>query len=272
MSKPSIFSKEYQRKMKRRKLTISIVIISILVVGVIFFVVKPNNLGNIKNSVAKIWSKDNSKTKDVEKKPKEIEKKDEESKEAVKKEKEEPKEKYYEIKMSSGNNVKITYSEEAGVKKILTIDNSSDYSSYDINKSQSNLVLVDSKNQDLLVVNSNGEVKNIVKKGYESKSYGKTYSKEEMLKSYPNLIWTAEAKFINDNTIAYISNLPYFGNQQDLDKYLWICDIEGQSHRTIFEAKGKDVKLNKTSVDVLEVSVDGNIKQVNVDGTLTAKQ
>lgn len=269
MGKPSIFSKEYQRKMKRRKIIISIIAISIAVFGLLFLVIGGEDLKEIKTSINKAFSKTDKKVEDTIKKPDEdvkpeIVKKDDE------KEKEDNKtqeEKFYEVPMASGGKVKIIYDEVNGEKKILTVAQSSDYSSYDISPSQKAVILVDSKNQDLILIKENGELKKITKPSYESQSQGQTYSKESILVGSPKFLWGVNAKFIDDTHIAYLSNLPYFDGNENI----WICNTDIASHRYIYGNKAKDISFNQIKDGTLEVVIDGVTKYIQPDGGVIQK-
>lgn len=266
MGKPSIFSKEYQRKMKRRKITISIIAISIAIFGLLFLVIGGGNLKEIKTSINKAFSKNDKKVEDTIKKPDEdvkpeIVEKDHEKETEENKPQEE---KYYEVAMASGGKVKIIYDEVNGEKKILTVAQSNDYSSYDINPSQKSAILVDSKNQDLILIKENGEVNKITNPSYVSQSKGKTYSKESILAGSPNFLWGVNAKFIDDTHIAYLTNLPYF----DENKNIWICDTATAVHKNIYGSKAKDISFNQIKDGALEIVIDSNIKYIKSDGVI----
>ena len=80
---------------------------------------------------------------------------------------------------------------------------------------------------------------------------------------YNDYIWHGEAKFISDNKIAYISNMPYFG--YNLNKYIWTYDIENNNHQLILSSISKEIKLNNVTDKGLEIVLDGNIKYININ-------
>ena len=53
--------------------------------------------------------------------------------------------------------------------------------------------------------------KDVTKKEYISTSK-QTFSKDKMLAAYEEYIWHSIPSFIDENTIIYISQLPYFGS------------------------------------------------------------
>ncbi len=263
MGRPSIFSKEYEKKMKKRKKMIFIGVIIITFCSGVFLFIGMENTKNIKNSVTKIFQREDKELAKTAIEPeKEVVKTAEEGEQ---KKKEEPENKYFEVKMSQGEAVKVFYEESSGVKKISTVSGK-DYSNFDINPSQSQIIFVDGNTQDLKLIDVNGTEKLLTKPFYITKS-GQKYTKEAILSQFTNMIWSAQAKFIDDTHIAYISNLPYFRSGV-LDQYVWIVDITTAEHKPLMDVKGKEIKFYQTKGGVLEIEVDGVKKLLNVNGHL----
>ena len=115
------------------------------------------------------------------------------------------------------------------------------------------------------VFNVEGKEVSITKDKYVAPN-GEIFNKETILQTYSGYLWNVEAKFISDTKVAYITNLPYFGT--DLNKYIWVVDLNDNSHKTLWNSKGKDIKFGEIKEKGLEATIDGNIKYVNSNGDL----
>jgi hypothetical protein len=69
---------------------------------------------------------------------------------------------------------------------------------------------------------TNGNKEDITNPEYVSSS-GTVISKDNQLSSNPNYIWCSSPKFIDDDNIAYISQLPWLNKSS---KYIWIENIQ----------------------------------------------
>ena len=263
MRKPSIFSKDYERKMKaRRKKIMVTVLILILALALIFTKVLASELkfDNLKVKI-QTWIDSENKNEIVE------EVKVDTSKEENKLEVEDVVKETVlikEFKIAEGNILKVSY-DKLNDKELFkeVIENKDNlYTTFNELK---DLILIIDKNQDMKIFDINNNEKVITKTIYTSPS-GESFSKDTILEYYNEYIWHGSARFISNDKIAYISNMPYFG--YDLNQYIWIYDIENNDHKLLLSSLAKEIKFNTLSDKGLEISLDGNVKYVNSNGEI----
>ncbi|MBU5454239.1 hypothetical protein [Caproiciproducens sp. MSJ-32] len=263
MRKPSIFSREYERKMRARRkriIMISALILLVLIVVVSKSLVSNINFASLKDKIqAWVDSEDNISAKEENLAEENI---TEETAEEVEEEKVE--EKIIELKVNETDTLVLGYEELNGVKKFKEIKENKAKLTYSINPSRTAVITID-KNQDMKIFKTDKTEVLIHAPNYVAPN-GEVFEKNTVLKTYENYIWNVDAKFISDTKAAYISNVPYFG--YDLNKYIWIVDLDSKTHQTLWNSKGKEVKLNKLTDKGLEVLIDGNVKYVNQNGQL----
>lgn len=266
MRKPSIFSRDYERKMKKRKRIIFGSIIATLVIGIsaVTFTIKEIDLSSIgftngkadKVNDEEIQEVDNGVEgnqgdKDVLAEGTDLTEKTKES--------------ILEIKLTDDKILKVEYEEENDGIQLKGVREIPSGIYYSISPSGKYILTID-EGQNIRVSDSKGETHNITKETYVAPD-GKNFNKDTVLSTYQGYLWNVEAKFISDNKIAYISNVPYFGT--DLSKYIWVIDIGSKTHTTLWNSKGLDVKLGEVKDGRLEVSIDGSSKYIDNNGNLT---
>jgi len=273
VKKPSIFSRDYERKMKaRRRKIITIVLVSILALTLIFTKILANSL-NFDNLRVKIqtWIDSDNKNIGDQNNSEEINNQknegnisDETNDLLDEKEKSENITLIKEFKISEDNILKVSY-EKLNDKETFNevIENKENiYTTFNETK---DLILIIDKNQNMKIFNINGEETTITKTVYTAPN-GESFYKEDILKSYSDYVWHESAKFISDSKIAYISNMPYFG--YDLNKYIWIYDISNNNHKLLLSSVAKEIKFNNLADKGLEVTLDGNVKYINNNGEI----
>lgn len=263
MRKPSIFSREYERKMRARRKRI--ILISSLILAAIIIILSKSLISNINFDSLKdkiqAWIDSGDNISSNEESPIE-ENIIEETTENLEEEKVE--EKLIELKVNESDTLVLEYEELNGVKKFKDVKENKANLTYSINPSKTVVLTID-KNQDMKIFKTDKAEVIIHAPNYIAPN-GEVFEKNAVIKTYDNYLWNVEAKFISDTKAAYISNVPYFG--YDLNKYIWIVDIDSKTHTTLWNSKGKDVKLNNLTDKGLEVSIDGNVKYVNQNGQL----
>lgn len=263
MRKPSIFSKDYERQMRKRRRRIFILSIAgVFIIGLLFtkLAVSNINIGALKDRVQN-WidegedNKSNGDNQDtIVETPVDV----------VEEPPKEPEVKTIDIKLKEGVVLKAEYEEVEGKIQFKGINDAPSNTYYSINPAK-NLILTIDENQEMKVFNTEGKEGNITKDKYIAPN-GEAFNKESVLKNYNGYMWNVKAKFISDTKVAYISNLPYFGT--DLDKYIWIVDLKDNSHITLWNSKGKDINFNEVKEKGLEINIDGNVKYINSNGDL----
>lgn len=266
MKRTSIFSSEYEKKRRRKRRRITLTVILVLLIasgGALYGSGKLDNV-SLKNIFA-FKKNDNTASQVSETKKEETNKQEAETQKKAEEEKKDET-KYFDIALSSGAKAKAGYTEENGTKKFTLVEGLSDGSTFDINKSGSQVLINDASSQELKIYNVNGEEKNITKTNYVTKS-GQSFSKDTIIKQYPGYIWSLNAKFLDDTHVVYISQLPWF-RKADLDTYVWIMDLNSGAYQTVWNAKGKAVKIETLTDKGITVDIDGNKKTVTADGNV----
>lgn len=277
MPKPSIFSKDYDEKMRKRKRNIIIaIVIIIIIVLIIIFSGSINKIfgKNVKAGLNKVkakitvdkdkgnTNKSKEESKDKDKKSskdstdtktgnKSVENKNENTKPEPAKTGE------YAIKLSNGEDVKLLYNIVNNQKQFTSLTPNT--INYDISPSKNNIVIVEKGTQNFILIDINGNKKDITKTQYTS-SKGTVFTKDNVIKQNSNYIWCASPKFINDDNIAYVSQLPWFNRQNQ--KFLWKYVISTNSYEYNpspqgGEISGTEIKYGNVTPEGLEVIVDG---------------
>jgi hypothetical protein len=269
VGKPSIFSREYKRRMrKRRRKILSVigilVVISIIMLSSEFFKSwVQSGLNAVKNSKQDAKSiltgkKDNTAEKDnesTETLPETVED------EPEKNEEEKPKleEKFYEVKLKNGSNVRILYEENGEGKKLKQAQGDSDIY-FDISPEFKNMILWDKASQDMMLVSADGANKDVTKQFYKTNNTKQIIQKENQLKKRPDYIWCATPRFISEDAIAYVSQLPLISRYVNS---IWVYEIQKDNHRQIFySGSSANIEFNNFNNGALNVVVDGKPKKI----------
>lgn len=264
MRKPSIFSRDYERLMRKRRKRIAIIsILGVLVIGILFLKMAMNsiNMETLRSKVQSWIDEDNEEIQDNTNKTNEENKQEETVQEETPKE---PEIKTMDLIVREGIILKAEYEEINGVVKFKGIKDAPSNIYYTLNQDK-NLILTIDENQDMKIFNVNTKEANITKDKYVAPN-GEVFNKSSVLQTYNGYLWNVEAKFITNTKVAYISNVPYFG--YDLNKYIWVVDLNDNSHKTLWNSKGKEIKLGEIKEKGLEVTIDGNVKYINSNGEL----
>lgn len=261
--KPSMFSKDYRRQLKLRRIKyIVIFLVVVIIIGVGGLVItNKNSILAIKKFFIIENRKEDNKT-DIN-----SEKNEDKNKENLENEnqiEEKPIQTSSEIALESGKKVTINYEEKEGIKRINTIDSESQIK-YSISPSQEMILILDEEAQDMYILNNKGELKNITNPQYVSTD-NEVFKKENVLKHNPSYKWVESAQFIDDTHIAYSSSLPWINSSDD--RYLWIFNMETNSHNGYYNIKGKTFKVGQITEKGLTISLDNKEIVVNKDGKI----
>lgn len=267
MAKPSIFSRNYEKAMKRRRrIIISIIISIILIIGIIIYISIPGtkkfntmNKLNKKNITGKTNNKNNKNEKI------ELDKnKQQDSKINTKKD---IQDKYLTLQLNENLNIKITYTEEGNKKIYKELINSKDNSNiyYDISPSKTSLLVLDAITQKIYFLDNDGNISDISKEKYVSKK-GDVFYREYKIKNNKNYVWCETPRFIDDNNIAFISQLPWL--KEDGNKFIWFGDIQKKKYRYIKNKSGTSVEFENLNKKGLVVSIDKEIYYIKANGEI----
>lgn len=262
MAKPSIFSSDYEKQLRRRKRGRNIIIF--LVLGIIILVLvniyAKANLQDIKlpkinasNSSSKSASKKNGAAVAVK----------DNKKTSSKNKKSGTKDKSLSVNLPDGKPVDLVYSGAGNNRIVKSVDLKGLNAEYDISPGNKNVIIYEKDNQNMFFIDSNGSVQDITYKTYTS-GQGTTFNKDNVLSSNAGYVWCASPKFVDDNTIVYISQLPWFDNRQN--KYVWKFSMTDKSYVNT-NLTGSDIKLNSVTDKGIQIVIDGNTTYMKADGS-----
>jgi len=266
MKRPSMFSKNYEKEIKKRRKIILLLII-IPIIGISIMLKTGFSMKNCINNVLSNKSKENIKDKEAQVQKKSVEvvkpKTSSEKSKTVKtdsatKAKVDAEKTTFIVLLSDGQKISVEYNVQASVKNIKGVLNSKDIS-YDISPSKKAIVIQSTKNQDLLYFDVNNISKDITKKTHTS-SKSQIFPKENKLKNSPNYIWSITPKFIDEDNIAYVSELPWMNEKAVL--YLWKVNLKSNTHMQVKPASGKKITFKNITTKGLETNIDGNVVYV----------
>lgn len=272
MGKVSIFSSAYNNhKRKRKKRIIAAIVILIILAGVFFYSknIKAfinNEVSYIKNSkLIGILNKGNKNS---------IKQNENKAANSVKSTPETTtnnniEEKSINVDLSDGSKIQAVYENKDGKNKFKYITPLDAPVTFNVNPSGTLMVIFENNSQSMLSVSIDGIIKKVNDTKYVSTSGG-IIPKVSILKSKAGYIWCSSPKFIDDNYVAYISQVPWFDNRTT--KYIWIFNIRDSNikdrndHILHEELSGDNVKLGNQTSKGLEVIIDNNTKYLNFNG------
>lgn len=257
VGKPSIFSKDYQKKMRRRKIRIALSVIVVIVIaaaGVAAF--KGQLTWNTKKPIKEVTQKNENKTED--KTEDKTENKGDQQPVAVKEE-------GIELKLSDGTVLKAMYQEEGSKKvfKYLAPKERDIY--YNINPSGNKMVVYDKEVQNIILVDTNGTITDITNQSYTSTS-GAVITKKDVLSRNSSYIWCDSPKFVDDLKVVYISQLPWLNKTT---KYLWMVDVETKQNTYVQSISGESIKFGDLEGKGLKVILENNILYLMANGQVS---
>lgn len=273
MAKPSIFSSRYEEEMKKRKRRIIIAIIALIFAAgiIILSIGKIIDYNKMASEIKKInvfqlnknSGKSSANTNTDNKKSGSSNNKQQTVKQTPVKKTEN---KSYSVQLADGKSVKVLYDDSNGNRTIKTLENSDSDIDFNISKTAAFIVIYEKSTQSMMLVNANGKISDITYASYKSESSGTVFQKNDILKNNPNYVWCMSPKFIDDNNIVYISQVPWFDNRPD--KYLWIYNISGNTYVNT-NVTGTNIQVNGLSDKGIEVVIDGNTEYLKGDGTIS---
>lgn len=270
MSKPSIFSREYERKMKRRKRnTIAILALIIVVVSAVAlkFTYAPIDFSSVRQNI-QAWIDSDTSTvleKSAENTEQTLSEETNNESEGVEEIKE-PEEQYMDISLVSGNSAKAVCIEENGQKVFKELQGADAGVTYDISPAKTQLLVCDTDAQ-ITLYNIDGSSKIISKDKYISKN-GSVFTKEATLASQPQYLWNANPKFLSEDSIIFVTNRPYFGTAA-VKQYVWISNYNNETDTVLWQIQGKEANIGDRNEKGVAVTVDGANYYIGPDGVIT---
>jgi hypothetical protein len=167
------------------------------------------------------------------------------------------------INMPNGKVFKIIYNETNGskaMKNIVSEDNSLLF--FSVSPSAAKAVILDNT-QEMYIVDLEGNIKNISKPEYITTS-GTKIDKNSYLQRKPSFQWHSTPKFINENTVVYLSQMPWFQTK----KSIYEVDIDTVKHQKLPSVTGENVSFDIIEEKGLKVNVDGTVMYINNEGNI----
>lgn len=266
MGKPSIFSREYEKKMRKRRRNTIIISLAILVVisGIIIKVVyNPIDYTNIKKNI-QAWIDSDTTNVAEQTKVENEEVISETKKEIVKEEIAKPVEQSIDMVLMSGNTAKAIYANDSnGGKLFKTLETSEKNVSFNISPSGKQMIVTDN-NAAITLYSVEGAAIVVSKDQYISSSSG-VFARTDTMNTNPQYLWNINSKFINEEKIIFVTNRPYFGNG-NLKQYLWMTDIQSGEDKVFWDLAGANIEIGEKEEKGVKVTVDGRIYYIDVNG------
>lgn len=275
MARPSIFSSKYEVEMKKRKRRIIFTIIALVfVIGVV--ILTSGNIINYNKIISEIKkvsvfnsnksSGNSSNSTKVNNNKKTNSSTNSNKKQTTKKNATtKVEDKVYSVQFVDGKAVKVFYDDSTGNKVIKTVENTDSQLDFNISPSSNLVVIYEKSTQAMMLVDSSGKATDITYPAYKSERDGTVFEKDTVLKNNAAYIWCNSPKFVDDNNIVYISQVPWFDNRPD--KFLWIYSISENSYRDT-NITGANIQINGLSDKGIEIVSDGNTEYLKADGTI----
>ena len=234
MSKPSIFSRDYEkimRKRKKRRNRSVILLVLILMVSVIIIKYDMQKFRTtFKNiTISKDYLLENKKVKN--------------------------------IKVNLNDYEIILKTIEKGESiEIVDIETEEELLSVDIK--DDNVLIID-KNQNMYLINTKKDVIDLTLNEYIN-SNGKRIVKDDILKNDSNYNWHTQGKIINNDKIAYVTNVSSSNNE--LIQSVVFTTIENNIHIIKQEFQGNIINLYEVNENSLRLEIDGKIMYITSEG------
>lgn len=144
--------------------------------------------------------------------------------------------------------------------EIVDIYCDKDLISSDINK---NTVLIIDNNQKMYLVNTKKEIIDLTLDEYVTED-GEKICRSEMLNNNPNYLWHTNGRIVNDEKIAYVTNLPE--PYDESEKKVTFVTVNDNIHNINESLRGTSIKIYESDENGLKVEIDGNIMYITNEG------
>lgn len=246
-SQTSIFSNQYQKRQRRKKFIQRLIFLLIILAGLVLIFRKPilEMIEKVKQDIAQ---ENVQKEEILENLPETV----------VNEEVETPVEEepvvekvFVNVTLPDGKAFPLEVLEESGEKVFAPLTELAAMEG-DLSPSKKQAVILDQATQDLFLVNLDGVVTDITYKIYKTKK-GYTEPKEKILGRIEGFVWAEQPKFLDEDTVVYMSQLPWF----DERRFLYIVELAPLSHRNFQSVFGTDVVLKELTETGLAYETKG---------------
>lgn len=232
MPRPSMFSKNYEKLMRRRRINITLAIL--IIISALFFGIRyylQNNDMTFLNDIFK-------KTEAGQKKPSPGTTPAPTAEPTVTPTEQPAQMNTYEYTSSNGDVYTVSYETTGQDIAFTGIDSIYDDLGYDISQDKQYIVFEDRAQGDIMLMSVDGKTVKINPSSYKSKSSGVVIKKEDMLAKIQNYVWAAKPHFTSGNVVVFLTDIPY--TYDDGKLYMWTVSLSGQLGSLIGEFETQD--------------------------------
>lgn len=241
MGRPSIFSNDYKRIMRRRKIIFRISIVLVALAAVLFIYSKPT-IPNLKKLAGNIKIHSNIKNNDSRENTAKNDKGASQNagaqpESASTDAQVQTSAGEYLLKLSDTESITVTYEKSGSDIKITGIKPEGKDISFDIRDDGKAIVFDNPELGDIWVADATGALRKVTPDYYKQTGEGgRIFYKDEIMKRFSNsYVWAARPKFLKDGRIVYQSHLPWFTNIRYY--YFWVVDGDGQNNKMVVNTK-----------------------------------
>jgi len=129
-----------------------------------------------------------------------------------------------------------------------------------------NIAVINIKNsQNTYLIKDDFVAVDITKPNYISSKKTK-FDKEYVIGTYKDYVWSKSPKFIDENTIVYVSGLPWINSKKNL--YIWTYKINEGTYTFINNSKlsGKEIIIGERYDNLIEIQISGRKYKIDNNG------
>lgn len=165
----------------------------------------------------------------------------------------------HEIELNDGEKLNILYKKESEVEFVESQNELSENYAVDISPSKSRILIKNLNTQDTYMVDKNFNLFKLDPEFFYSNSAGNRFYKSDILNTYENYSWYKDARFLTDNDIIYVSNLPWFGKNEE---YIWKTDVKDVNNIRHFMTSvgGVNISFQELTEGGIKVNINNEMK------------
>ncbi len=266
MKKSSIFSREYEKKIRRKRFTVLFIILSLFIM-IVYYVINFSRINlYVKNIYYSVILKDN-KSVSFEQNDEDIslDSMDERTSlygsenDVLTEQNDGGKYLVYEMQLDQDNKLRIFYENAYGIRYLDHQDELNGNYKFDISPSKNRILIEEISTQKVYLLNEDLNLFNLDPEFFYSNSARMSFYKDDILNRYEGYFWCKNARFLEDDTIVYVSNLPWFGSDM---QYIWRIDISNTQDAKHFmtSVSGQNIDFEELTEEGIKVNINNEIK------------
>lgn len=166
----------------------------------------------------------------------------------------------HKVILNDDNEVSVYYIRDQDSVRFIGIspENGNQYS-FSISPSKDKILLEDNVTQDAYMVDASFNLFKLDPEFFYSNSARIRFYKSDIIARYQGYKWYKDARFLDDNTIIYVSNLPWFGGS---DEYIWKTDLSDINNIKHFMTSigGQNIELGELTEEGVRVIINNEMK------------